>query len=139
MQKTKLLHVALLLIVMTAIHFTAVSVGFYEQPVIWIDKVLHVMAGIAIAMFWLWIVQRALKISLENVPIIITISSIVGFVLLIALFWEFFEFAYWKGAPEWANKFKFYSPTIVDVLSDIGSNLVGAIFFSILAIKRDEK
>src|SRR3989338_9219402 len=139
MQKTKLLHVALLLIVMTAIHFTAVSVGFYEQPVIWIDKVLHVMAGIAIAMFWLWIVQRALKISLENVPIIITISSIVGFVLLIALFWEFFEFAYWKGAPEWANKFKFYSPTIIDVLGDIGSNLVGAIIFSILAIKRDEK
>jgi len=135
MQK-KLLHIALLLIVMTVIHFTAVSAGLYEQPVIWIDKVLHVMAGIAIAMFWLWIVQRALKISLENVPIIITISSIVGFVLLIALFWEIFEFAYWKGAPEWANKFKFYSPTIVDVLGDIGSNLVGAIIFSILTIKK---
>ena len=123
---------------MTAIHFTAVSVGLYEQSVIWIDKVLHVMAGIAIAMFWLWIVQRALKISLENVPRIITISSIVGFVLLIALFWEVFEFAYWKGAPEWANKFKFYSPTIVGVLGDIVSNLIGAIIFCILAIKKDK-
>jgi len=59
-QKPKLLHIALLLIVMTAIHFTAVSVGLYEQSVIWIDKVLHVMAGIMIAMFWLWIVRRAL-------------------------------------------------------------------------------
>jgi len=138
MQKPKLLHIALLLIVMTAIHFTAVSVGLYEQSVIWIDKVLHIMAGVAIAMSWLWIVRRALKISLENVPIIITISSIVGFVLLIALFWEIFEFAYWQGAPEWANKFKFYSPTIFDVLSDIGSNLVGAVVFSWLAIKKNK-
>lgn len=138
MQKPKLLHIALLFMVMTAIHFTAVSIGLYEQPVIWIDKVLHVMAGIAIAMSWLWIVRKALKISLENVPTIITISSIVGFVLLIALFWEIFEFAYWNGVPDWANKFKFYSPTIVDVLGDIGSNLIGTIIFCMLVIKKDK-
>ena len=138
MQKPKLFHIVLLLIVMTAIHFTAVSAGLYEQSVIWIDKVLHVMAGVAIAMSWLWIVRRVLKTSLENVPTIIAISSIVGFVLFIALFWEIFEFAYWKGAQEWANKFKFYSPTIVDVLSDIGSNLIGAIIFSMLATKKDK-
>ena len=121
---------------MTVIHFTAVSVGLYEQSVIWIDKVLHVMAGVAIAMSWLWIVRRVLKISLENIHTIIAISSIVGFVLLIALFWEIFEFAYWKGAPEWANKFKFYSPTIVDVLSDMVSNLIGGVVFSIFVSRK---
>ncbi len=123
---------------MAIIHFTAVSVGLYERPVIWIDKVLHIMAGVAIAMSWLWIVRRVLKISLENIPTIITISSIVGFVLLIALFWEVFEFAYWKSAPEWANKFKFYSPTIVDALSDMTSNLLGGIVFSIFVSRKKQ-
>ena len=125
-----------MLVIMTVIHFTAVSIGLYEQSVIWIDKVLHVMAGVAIAMSWFWIMQRALKTSVENVPTLITISSTIGFVLFIALFWEIFEFAYWKGVPEWANKFKFYSPTIVDVLSDMISNLVGGAAFSLFISRK---
>lgn len=123
---------------MAAIHFTAVSMGLYEQSVIWIDKVLHIMAGIAIAMSWFWIMRRALKTPAENVPMLITISSTIGFVLLIGLFWEIFEFAYWKGAPEWANKFKFYSPTIVDVLSDMVSNLIGGIVFLVFVSRKKQ-
>lgn len=138
MANIKLLYIICLLAVMTVIHFTAVSVGLYEQSVIWIDKVLHIMAGIAIAMSWHWIMRRSLKTSTENVPMLITISSTIGFVLLIALFWEIFEFAYWKGVPEWANKFKFYSPTIVDVLSDMVSNLIGGIIFSIFVSRKKQ-
>ena len=138
MQKPKLFHIALLLIVMTALHFIANSIGLYEQPIIWIDKVLHIMAGIAIAMLWFWFLQKKEKFS-DNIPKIILASSVIGFVLLVAFLWEVAEFAFWKGLPEYANILKLYSPTIFDVLSDIGSNLVGAIIFSILAIKRDEK
>jgi len=135
MQKPKLLHIALLLIAMTALHFIANLTGLYEQPIIWIDKVLHIMAGMAIAMLWFWFLQRKDKLS-DNIPKIILASSAVGFVLLIAFLWEVAEFAFWKGLPEYANNLNLYSPTIFDVLSDIGSNLVGAIIFSILVIRK---
>ena len=138
MQKLKLLHIALLLIVMTALHFVANLTGLYEQPIIWIDKVLHIMAGIAVAMLWFWFLQRKGKFS-DNIPKNILASSAIGFVLLVAFFWEVAEFAFWKWLPEYANNLNLYSPTIFDVLSDIGSNLVGAIIFSILVIKKDKK
>ena len=58
MQKAKLLHIVLLLIAMTVLHFIANLTGLYEQPIIWIDKVLHIIAGIAVAMLWFWFLQR---------------------------------------------------------------------------------
>jgi len=137
MQKPKLLHISLLLIAMTALHFIANLTGLYEQPIIWIDKVLHIMAGIAIAMLWFWFLQRKEKLS-DNIPKIILTSSAIGFVLLIAFLWEVVEFAFWKGLPECANNLNLYSPTIFDVLSDIGSNLAGAMVFSWLAIKKNK-
>ena len=137
MQKPKLFHIALLLIVMTALHFIANSIGLYEQPIIWIDKVLHIMAGVAIAMLWFWFLQRK-ESPADNIPKIILASSIIGFVLLVAFLWEVAEFAFWKGLPEYANNLKLYSPTIFDVLSDIGSNLIGAITFCLLAIKKNK-
>src|SRR3989344_3021669 len=135
MQKPKLLHIALLLIAMTALHFVANLTGLYEQPIIWIDKVLNIMASIAIAMLWFWFLQKKEKFS-DNIPKIILASSIIGFVLLVAFLWEVAEFAFWKGLPEYANNLKLYSPTIFDVLSDIGSNLIGAMTFSLLAMKK---
>ena len=137
MQKPKLLHIALLLIAMTMLHFIANLTGLYEQPIIWIDKVLHIMAGIAIAMLWFWFLQRKEKFS-DNISKIVLASSAIGFVLLIAFSWEVAEFAFWKGLPEYANNLNLYSPSIFDVLSDIGSNLVGAMVFSWLAIKKNK-
>ena len=137
MQKPKLFHIALFLITMAALHFIANATGLYEQRIIWIDKVLHIMAGIAIAMLWFWFLQRKEKLS-EDIPRIIFASSVIGFVLLVAFFWEVAEFAFWKGLPEYANNLNLYSPTIFDVLSDIGSNLVGAIIFSVIASRKNE-
>ncbi|MSU55511.1 MAG: hypothetical protein EXS46_03170 [Candidatus Taylorbacteria bacterium] len=134
-QKLKLSHVIFLLLAMTALHFIANLTGLYKQPIIWIDKVLHVMAGIAIAMLWFWFLQRKDKLS-DNIPKVILVSSAIGSVLLVAFLWEVFEFAFWKGLPEYANNLNLYSPTIFDVLSDIGSNLIGAIVFSWFAIKK---
>lgn len=134
-QKPKLFHIVLLLIAMTILHFVANATSLYEQPVIWIDKVLHVMAGLAIAMLWFWFLQRKENFA-ENIPKIILASSAIGFVLLVAFLWEVVEFGFWKGLPEYANNLNLYSPTIFDVLSDIGSNLVGGIIFVALAIKK---
>ena len=135
MQKPKFFHIVLLLAVMAVLHFVANAVGLYEQPIIWIDKVLHIMAGVAIAMLWFWFLQRKENLF-DNIPKIILVGSVVGFVLLVAFLWEVTEFTFWKGLPEYANNLKLYSPTIFDVLSDIGSNLFGAIIFSIVAIKK---
>ena len=137
MQKPKLSHIIFLLLAMTALHFIANLTGLYEQPIIWIDKVLHIMAGIAIAMLWFWFLQRKENFS-NNIPKIIFVSSAIGSVLLIAFLWEVAEFAFWKGLPEYANNLNLYSPTIFDVLSDIGSNLVGAVVFSWFAIKKNK-
>ncbi len=138
MQKIKLFHIALLLVLMTALHIVANFTGLYEQPIIWIDKVLHIMAGVAIAMLGFYFLRKNDKFS-ENTPKIILAGSIIGFVLLIAFFWEVAEFIFWKGLPNYANAFNLYSPTILDVLTDIGSNLVGGIIFSIFIIKNHKK
>jgi|SRR3989338_743100 len=136
-QKPKLFHIALLLMGMTVLHFIANLTGLYEQEIVWIDKVLHIMAGIAVAMFWFWFLQKKEELS-DNIPKIILVISTIGFALLVAFFWEVTEFAFLKGLPEYANKLNLHSPTIFDVLSDIGSNLVGVVVFSWFTIKKNK-
>src|SRR3989338_6684245 len=61
--KIQIKHIIILLASMAALHVFANLTGMYETRIIWIDKVLHIMAGIAIGMVWLMILQKVGKIS----------------------------------------------------------------------------
>src|SRR3989344_1282183 len=118
-----------LLVLMGLLHLFANFIGLYEQKIIWIDKVLHIMAGVGAAKLWIWLLQTRFKISLDSIHRAISVSSILGFVLCAAVLWEVFEFAFWTAVPTYALAFNLYSPTVFDVLSDIMTNLIGAILF----------
>ena len=123
-------HFIALLCLMVLFHVFANFVGLYEQRIIWIDKVLHIMAGVGVAMIWVWVLQTCFKIALETIPKVMTVTSLLGFVLFAAIVWEVFEFAFWIAAPAYAVALNLYSPTIFDVLSDLVTNLIGAILFA---------
>lgn len=129
--KIKFQHIAFLLISMLGLHIIANFLGMYETKIIWIDKVLHVMAGIAIGMFWLLI-----SLKHQATSRLINFMSIIGFVLLIALIWEIAEFAFWNLLPNYAEKLELYSPHIKDVLTDMTANLLGAILLGYITLKK---
>ena len=84
--KIKLTHIVSVLLVMVFLHFVANATGLYEGRTIWIDKVLHVMAGAAVAMLWFWFLQK--KDIITNVSSLLIVSSAVGIVALVATSWE---------------------------------------------------
>ena len=59
--KIQIKHIGIILAVMAGLHVFANLTGMYETPIIWIDKVLHIMAGIAIGMVWLVILQNEMN------------------------------------------------------------------------------
>ena len=128
----KFFHVVLILTAMVALHFTANAIGMYESRIIWIDKVLHIMAGSAIAMLWVWFLQRRNLVSRDS---FLLFSSVVGFVALVAIGWEIVEYGFWRTLPNYATIYNIYSPNIFDLLSDVVFNLIGGSLFA-LYLKR---
>lgn len=131
--KIKIKHIAILLVVMIVLHVFANLTGMYATRIIWIDKVLHIMAGIVIGMVWLVFLQK------QDEPLnakLVHFMAIIGFVLLIAVVWEVAEALFWKYLPLYAEKWNLYSPNIKDVLTDITANLAGGILLGCTAIRK---
>ena len=129
--KIQIKHIAVLLVIMGGLHVFANLTGMYETPIIWIDKLLHIMAGIAIGMVWLVILQKRNELRVAKLA---HFMAILGFVLLIAVVWEVVEALFWKYLPLYAEKWNLYSPNIKDVLTDIVANLAGGILLAWAAV-----
>ena len=117
----KLRHVIFILILITILHISAGLFSWYETRIVWVDNLQHVLAGIAFAMLFLLIRRK----NEHNVFLMI------GFVLLIAMLWELFEFLFLQFLPFYAQKFSLYSPTFLEAGEDILSNVIGGIVFAI--------
>jgi len=131
--KTQIKHIVLLLAAMAGLHVFANVTGMYETRIIWIDKVLHIMAGIAIGMVWLVILQKRDEIQAAKLA---HFMAIIGFVLLVAVAWEITEALFWKYLPFYAEKWNLYSPDIKDLLGDIVANLAGGILLGWVAVRK---
>jgi len=130
--EVKVRHVIGILVVMTLIHVIATLLGHYESDFIWIDKILHIMAGVAIGMFWLWIIQHKFKkIKKDKYSKFLLVTSVIGFVLIVAFAWEIAEYAFWKNLPTYAQTLKLYSPSILDLVTDILANIVGGVIVTL--------
>ena len=128
--KIKLAHIVSILLVMVCLHFVANATGLYETRIIWIDKVLHIMAGAAVAMLWIWFLQGK-NVVIANLSSLLVVSSVVGTVALLAVSWEILEYIFWKGLPQYAETYNIYSPTIFDLLSDVAFNVIGGAIFTL--------
>jgi|SRR3989344_5856966 len=123
--KILLRYIFLIFTLMVILHFIANFTGLYETSIVWIDKVLHILAGIGIAMIWIVISERKkVRATLEN-----TVFGTLLFVLIIAIFWELTEFLLLKFLPFYALSLNIYSPTLMESFGDILADMIGGVLF----------
>ena len=151
----KLIYVILLLAVMTLGHFIANSTGLYEGDIIWIDNVLHIMAGAALALLWLELLRIRLILLLfvpnsqsRGLPNRVTqlrqssvtkeeskqriIVSTLLFVFVLAILWELIEFLFLIYFPSYAFSLNLYSSSVLESMEDVLSNLIGGTIVCLL-------
>ena len=123
-------------ILTVVIHFVSVYAGIYERQIatgsVWIDNILHITFGAAVAFLWLW----ALETKFSQHSKTFFLLSTLGFVLGVAVLWEVFEFLFSIIFTEQAFNLKIYSPTVGESLGDIFSNLLGGLL--VLAFLREK-
>ncbi len=123
--KIKSWYILVIFALVTILHISAISFGWYSGSVIWIDNVQHILSGIAFAMLFLLLYKKPTKKKQ-------TIIYIILFVFVTSIIWELLEFTLLTLAPEYAKQFSLYSPTIVESSEDIISNMIGGVIFAIL-------
>ena len=121
--------------IILGLHLTGIFAGLYESQ-IRIDFPQHVLAGVLFGLTWLWWLKPENKIDISKWLIII---STLGFAALLGSLWEILEFAVWKSLPAFANSFKFYSPTVGELLGDVIANLIGSLLVGLYAIRKKNK
>ena len=121
-----------LLLLMVILHFFANTTGIYKAQIdnnfVWFDNILHVIAGVAFALLFLWILNK------NNIkyPLVPKIFLTIGFVFCLAVLWELIEFGFFKLFTLQAQNLNIYSPSIKEASSDILSNIAGAILLLIV-------
>ena len=121
-----------ILILVIATHFIANTFGIYDAQItagnVWIDNVLHILIGLAVALLWE-------SLTKGKYPIFSTLV----FVLALAIGWEVCELIFYSIAPEQALDLKIYSPSIQEAAIDIASNLLGAVPLTFWRLIHDNK
>lgn len=122
----KLVSAVVLLLLIAGLHFGANAFGVYDEQIeaglVWFDNLLHFFVGIAMGVFWLWIVEK----HRPDASFFFVALSTVLFVLLAALLWELVEFGFMEVFTSYAKDLQIYSPSLTEATSDVISNLAGA-------------
>lgn len=135
-------HVISVLILITAGHFLALRIGLYHGKV-WIDMLLHFIAGIFFGISWLWLLQSFFLRRLFNkVSRSLEALSMAGFALFASFSWEVFEYLLNHFYPQLTTRLRIFSPDVSDVLSDMFFGLLGGVAFAVpfllLSIRREK-
>ena len=128
MHITKLmLRVAALFGTLALLHVGAIYSGFYGGKV-WIDMPLHIIAGIALGLTWIWVADFRAARGGSRPDWLTYSAALLGFVLLASFAWESFEFLMREHFLELAHAWKIYPPNLSDTLSDMAFGLLGGLF-----------
>ena len=109
--KISLWYVLILIFAVTALQIFAAVSGHYDGDVVFLDKIGHVLSGVALGLLWIWILhKKSWTGSLPLVAISIALFSLLG-----SFIWELFEFFVTENLPEvsrtenlYSNAFKTY-------------------------------
>lgn len=116
--------IVILFVVIVFLHFSANVLGIYDKQIeagfVWFDDILHILAGVTFALLWLWISKK--KNFKSPLPMSV---SIMTFVFITALVWEFFEFGVFNLFTSYATDLKIYSSSMLEASTDILSNIIG--------------
>lgn len=117
-------YIITIFIVISLLHIFAVLFGLYSTSIVWIDKLQHILAGVAVAMFFLYLQSRK-RVNLNSKRKLF--FKVLFLVLIVAIIWELLEFSFLEIFPLYAKKFSLYSPTLEEAIGDIIANLIGAL------------
>lgn len=114
-----------LLAAIAIVHAVATRYSWYWIYT-WIDIPMHFIGGVWVALFFFWIFKKRNDVHLETIPGWLSAAIVVGFVLLLGVLWEFFEFSFdilvaQKGLAAFAQQ------GITDTLGDLAMDLVGGV------------
>ena len=122
-----------LLIFILVIHILAIA-NFWYWSIDWLDIPMHFLGGLWVALFFFWILKkRFVQVSqvLEGNFLLLGILSL-GFVSLIGIGWEFYEFLYDKYLAEESVLFQAgVADTIADLFFDLIGGLVAVLVYKI--------
>ena len=129
-------HILLIALLISAVHLTAVALGWYERTVWAVDGPLHFLGGILAAMVFLRLTQKPAQ---EQVRPLYAFFAILGATLAGSLLWELFEFSMLKLAPTFATQYKLYSTSPADLLSDLGFGAAGGLVLACIFIRKGQR
>jgi len=110
-------------------HFFGSIVDFYHIVNNY-DKIMHLLSGVITALFGLYALINLEKYDQKN--IIFNILFIISFVLMIAAFWEFFE--YFSDILFKQDAQNVLTTGIQDTMKDMIAAFLGSILFNILYV-----
>jgi hypothetical protein len=118
-----------IILAMTATHIFAINYGYYSGDV-WIDQPLHFAGGFLAAMTGYWGLSFAgIRKMFGTLNLFATCVMLASFSLVASFLWELFEFGLLTCCESWARTGRLISPSVADVLSDMGLGLAGGIVF----------
>lgn len=137
--KTKFFHLIMVFLIILSIHIFAVFYDLYSGEVL-IDIPQHFLGGLFLAMIFVYTAQRHDYFSSKPSSFLF-IFSVLSFALLGSFVWEIFEFLLWISLPDLSEQLKWYSPDILDALSDMAAGLLGSVSFVVITsiIKKRKK
>jgi hypothetical protein len=127
--RVRLWHIVSVLLLVTLVYLAAIPLGLYRGKV-WIDKPLHVLGGVALALFWLWLAGRLWGAALPSGAFFWIVTT-VSFTALGAFAWELFEFSVAALFPGAVYGLKLYSPNLKDALFDMAFGVGGGLLISL--------
>ena len=133
----KKIHIGILFLAIAIAHFSFYRFDLYNT-ITSLDKPMHFAGGSFLALLWLWIVQQQQQANLPTnktgdkqqtakLHFLTLIFSLIGFVLLFGITWEFFEYLSWIFLSDFGRYFALYDPLVSDLLADLLMDLVGGI------------
>ena len=129
---SKTFQLIILALIITGLHLAGIFLGLYERQIP-VDVPQHVLAGVAFALVWLWWLKPEHKAGLSKGLVFV---SILGFATLLGVAWEVLEFVVWKLFPTFAGGFKFYSPTVGELLGDVLANTAGSVLSGFFVLRK---
>jgi len=126
--KVSFWHILITFSVVTLLQVYAVVTGHYDGDVIFLDKIGHILAGVALGLLWLWILRK--KSWTGSLPLVVI--SIVLFSIAGSFIWELFEFFVSKYLSEVSTTLKLYSSHLRDALEDMTSGTIGGAIVSVV-------
>lgn len=114
----------LLIAAILAVHGFASVIGWYSD-IWWFDEVMHWSGGFAMGMLGSWCFLRAARSI--SCPLLVRFGWVIGFVALIGIGWEWFEFVCDRVLPSVIDGYQLAQPSLSDTMSDLFLDLFGGV------------